>query len=514
MVNLSDASPLQNVIDKFGDGGVNYRIFVDNGHIGVFSVGPDTVKTADGIVQSGEWTHIAASFDGTNVTFYANGERVGDPQAFSTNGANSGDLRIGRDDLGRYVDGMIDDVRIWNDARTADEIRDNYDHLVLTDDDGLVGNWTFDTTDGTTVADRSDNNLHGTLTNGADVSNQPHNAMRFDGGDLVVVPDDASLDGMSALTVETWVKFDDVSGGEIQTLVAKMGGTDEADRQYHFYETDNGALGVYIDNDGDATGGEHRSLETAEGAVTSDKWHHVAFVYDGGVLKILVDGVVAAIDTNADIGTINAGGGTLGIGGRTNTGVSHPSENPSQLLSGELADVRIWNTARTDAQISDNADKTIVGNEGGALVAHYEFNELSGQTVTDSAGNNDGTLGAADTAGTDDPTRVDTTPEILSLDVAIQENQTGCGTMTANDVVPGSAVFGISTSTAHDGTTSLTLSDNKGTVNIDSATGAWTFTPAENFNGQAQFYVTASGGGVEDAERITVDVQALSLIHI
>ncbi len=111
-VNLSDASPLQNVIDKFGDGGVNYRIFVDNGHIGVFSVGPGTVKTADGIVQSGEWTHIAASFDGTNVTFYANGERVGDPQAFSTNGANSGDLRIGRDDLGRYVDGMIDDVRI------------------------------------------------------------------------------------------------------------------------------------------------------------------------------------------------------------------------------------------------------------------------------------------------------------------------------------------------------------------------------------------------------------------
>ncbi|MEX2311928.1 MAG: LamG-like jellyroll fold domain-containing protein, partial [Rhodospirillales bacterium] len=485
-INLSDPSSLQNIIDKSGGGNVNYRLFVEDGHIGVFSQDSATVKTADGIVQAGEWTHVSASFDGSNVTFYVNGERVSDPQAFSTDGINAGALTIGRDDLGRYVDGMIDDVRIWSDARTADEIRDNYDQQVASNADNLAGNWIFDGANGTTVEDRTANNNDGTLSNGASVQSLPQHAVTMDGnGDHISLGAIGNLaTGTGSFTHE--IRFKTAGNSGTREDLISIGNTTDTDQ----------SMTLYIDSDGQLKYGQDfnaGSIFSSNIVVTDNDWHHAAITYNSstGLKTIYLDGIAVATSTVTGPNLIN---GVAHIGNAVQTGYS---------FNGQLADARFWNVARTADQIADHHDTTLTGTQTG-LLASYPLDEPAGTTtVNDATGAHDGTL--VGNAGF-----VEILPEIHTTSVTVLENHTASGTMTANDVVPTNAAFGVNSSNAHSGTTSLTLA-GKGTVAIDAATGNWTFSPVDNFNGTAQFYLTASGGGLTDAEQITVTVQPVDV---
>ncbi|NPD47760.1 LamG-like jellyroll fold domain-containing protein [Lentimicrobium sp. S6] len=80
---------------------------------------------------------------------------------FTANGANPG---------GSYfMDGMLDEIRIWNDVRTEEEIRVNMCKSLTGNETGLLGYFTFDNTSGTTLQDFSGNGNDGTLTNMTDV---------------------------------------------------------------------------------------------------------------------------------------------------------------------------------------------------------------------------------------------------------------------------------------------------------------------------------------------------------
>jgi hypothetical protein len=55
----------------------------------------------------------------------------------------------------RYFSGVIDELRIWNIARTEADIRSTMNRLLTGTEANLVGYWRFDETSGTTFADRS-----------------------------------------------------------------------------------------------------------------------------------------------------------------------------------------------------------------------------------------------------------------------------------------------------------------------------------------------------------------------
>ncbi len=518
-INPNRTTGLNAILDKSADSGddSNYRFYVRNDKLSFWSIeSSDVIGTST--VKSGEWSHVAVSYDASTdlMTFYINGEQDGPARSVTSIGdINAGALRIGADTVAeqaspadRWFNGMIDDVRIWNDARTAEEIQANYDQLVSTGDN-LVGHWTFDTTDGSTVTDRSGNNLTGTLTNGADVKNLPQNAIRFDGGDYIDAGagtgNELRLD--SDMTIELWVKPDAISGTQALITLGGKNGDDIAADTYLFglnLKSD-GTLSAFHEN------GSSEPGVTTLATLTAGEWAHVAVTRDVSerTYTVFINGEAVSTGTYSDsldvVSAATATNATFKIG----TQIDTDGASLTRTFTGDIADVRVWNTVRTDQQIADYHDQSIAGDVGGTLVAHYEFNETNGQTVTDTAGSNNATLGANNTAGTDDPTFVDGSPSIHSLSVAVQENDTASGTMTTIDVVPTSATFSVNSSASHSGTTSLTIA-NKGTVNIDS-TGGWTFTPVDNFNGQVQFYVTASGGGMTDAEQITVDVQPVSV---
>lgn len=96
-----------------------------------------------GVVPLGQWTHVAVTFDGARRRHYINGELVLDqPEAggpLPTNGTN---LRIASDaDWNFQPQGAIDEVRIWNVARSVEQIRSTINVQLTSPQAGLVAVW-------------------------------------------------------------------------------------------------------------------------------------------------------------------------------------------------------------------------------------------------------------------------------------------------------------------------------------------------------------------------------------
>lgn len=127
-----------------------------NGHIRVVidqTTDTSTISEAEtsGSVSNSVWTHVAFTFNAStgevNIYFNGTNQALGtDTQnATSINNNNNG-LTIGSLDSGTastYYDGLIDEVRVWNTVRTAQELSDNKDDHIAPDTSGLVAYYRF-----------------------------------------------------------------------------------------------------------------------------------------------------------------------------------------------------------------------------------------------------------------------------------------------------------------------------------------------------------------------------------
>jgi len=87
------------------------------------------------------------------------------PASISTNANN---LVIGtnaKDSTSALFDGAIDEVRVWNVARSEAQIRETMCKKLTGSETGLVGYWRFDNVSGTNVTDLTSNNNDGTMHN-------------------------------------------------------------------------------------------------------------------------------------------------------------------------------------------------------------------------------------------------------------------------------------------------------------------------------------------------------------
>jgi hypothetical protein len=110
--------------------------------------------------------------------------------------------------------------------------------------------------------------------------------------------------------------------------------------------------------------------------VALDTWQHWAFKRTGSEMKILRNGVVvqtAAVATTT-LNLFSSGEIRFGTGG----GV--------ELIEAYTSDFRMWNYARSDAEIADNYQSRMTGMESG-LVCYYPLSE-SDSNFMDATGNN------------------------------------------------------------------------------------------------------------------------------
>jgi Concanavalin A-like lectin/glucanases superfamily len=119
--------------------GINFAISTDHG--ASFA----ETKNANGghgpFPSSGEWHYIVGTYDGRKLQLYVDGAKSGNPfltggnispmlpDSFISFGSEDG-RTCSPDCIGtRYFNGLIDEVKFYNRALSADEIKANYDSL-------------------------------------------------------------------------------------------------------------------------------------------------------------------------------------------------------------------------------------------------------------------------------------------------------------------------------------------------------------------------------------------------
>ena len=106
------------------------------------------------------WNHIAFTFDGERTKLFVNGENVHISQDLS------GDLptQIPIKYLGKGFYGKIDELRIWNYARSRNEILQNMNVQLNGDEEGLLAYYPMDTDENWRIIDKTDNENHAELS--------------------------------------------------------------------------------------------------------------------------------------------------------------------------------------------------------------------------------------------------------------------------------------------------------------------------------------------------------------
>ncbi|MCH8904521.1 MAG: T9SS type A sorting domain-containing protein [Bacteroidetes bacterium] len=120
---------------------------------------------------TGLWYNVTATYDGAMMRLYINGkEDVNKAQTGSIQAVDSFFISLSYG--GRYIDGMMDEIAVFDTALKATTIQDwmhkNIDNN-HPDFPHLVGFWKFDEVSGATASDASSNGYDGTLEN-ADTS--------------------------------------------------------------------------------------------------------------------------------------------------------------------------------------------------------------------------------------------------------------------------------------------------------------------------------------------------------
>lgn len=151
--NLDGNSTLLGM-DATGDNNGLHLVVKSEGEIR-FGFYANDLDTPDNTVETDTWQHVAFVYDkpaGTRKIF-VNGKEVASDQT-STGFQGTDEVLMGRW-TSDYFEGLIDEVRIWQDARSAEEIKTNMFQELNGDESGLVAYWPLDMGTGETSKDRA-----------------------------------------------------------------------------------------------------------------------------------------------------------------------------------------------------------------------------------------------------------------------------------------------------------------------------------------------------------------------
>lgn len=208
--------------------------------------------------------------------------------------------------------------------------------------------------------------------------------LHFDDADDVIQTTYPGILGNNPITVEAWIKPNATSG---ESIITDWGSDAVNGGRFTFRVkqlTSSDVLRVEIKG-----GGLDGTFNIADG-----NWHHVALVYNPSLssnrYKIYVDG---NLDVEGDISqTLNViANVNLRMGRRISTSFTG-------WYGGYMDEVRVWNVARSQADIQANMNAEFCSTQAG-LMAYFKFNEgvadgnnTSISTVMDAANGYDGTL--------------------------------------------------------------------------------------------------------------------------
>lgn len=345
---------------------------------GVFD--PRNGTALDGNINIGkEWTFVTAVYDRDGyMSLYVNG--VFDVRTDISIGSSSSfdivdNLIVGMyDNPGSYtLEGSVDDVRIYNYARTQKQILEDMNGGGPALDLPVV-DISFDEGVGSVVHDESGNNNNGTPYPGTggsqtatssmwDLGGKFGGAMQFDGvDDYINAGNSTSIQLTSQGTLSAWVKFTNTA---LYPVI--LGNANFAtDRNGYLLYANWQKTGDFYLQLNDASGWIY--IKTDNGGYNDNKWHHVVGTFDGRYMNIYVDGERAA---NPVAQTRNA------VSGLHNLTVGKDPANPATYWNGFIDEVKIYNFALNVDEV-----KSLYNQSKSAVIGQATTANSSGTTVS------------------------------------------------------------------------------------------------------------------------------------
>lgn len=366
-----------------------------------YAAGLGTNSVSTGSIDVNTWVHVAVTYDSTDVKFYVNGALDSTVNLGVAMTTSNYPLEIGRDVMWDSSPiGHIDEVHLWNVARTGTEVAADMDPI-KTPQIGLVGAWNMEGSANATVG-----GFTGTLVGDAEFSGTPITPSPtleppFDKGDTdcnhaqtaadalpilywisgsgtplfpcenpsvtaagglsewwdassgagyIEVPDDSALSPTDAITIELQINaWSYYSPDNLNTCPSLVG------KGYHtayWLGLCSGHLRFYPRGTG--------SQVDSDGALPLRQWVNVAVVADQTSVKFYINGELDSEFTN-DAAPLTTDTNPLRIGSDFNY-------NYQPWAS--LDNVRIWNVARSEADIQADIAPPPVPPQAG-LVADY-----------------------------------------------------------------------------------------------------------------------------------------------
>ncbi|MFC1623921.1 LamG domain-containing protein [Candidatus Omnitrophota bacterium] len=331
---------------------------------------------SDTAINDGNWHFVTVVYILTSGSskIYIDGIAQSDTRDLSSvdNVSNGYNVIMGfrREDVPTdYFDGTIDDVRIYDYARTADQIMVDYNAGTASylgagtdpnEGNPPVGWWQFNENAGTDAYDRSGNNNNGTITNATWTHGKHGNALNLDGsGDYVSISDSSSFDaiaGTSDFSIFVWVNYDNIVDGNKYSLVEQH---TSGSNRWHF-GAQSGAF-IFAYNNGAWNVPVNKGITLHTGI-----WYHLGITRDGNSWRLWQNG--QQVDS-----TITASDSIPNPTGSVHIGWM---QNDNYFIDGKMDEVKIYDYARTQAQIAYDYNK-------GKPVAHYKFDEGGGPIAHD-----------------------------------------------------------------------------------------------------------------------------------
>ena len=326
--------------------GAQFRI--SDGYLQLLKQGMVLMGTSNTVISLNTWSFVAVSYNSSGkYNFYINGNDAGSGTnlqtfIFPTNTWIGSRYTAGAQEVFK---GSIDEVRIYNRALSAEEVKMSYDAYrpkfsAGTGEKGLVGHWNLDSESYNPATkrftDKSAFSNHGTSANAAgftaDHMGQADRAMTFNGtSDYVDAGNGASLQfGLSDITISMWIKVNPSS--LVSGLLAKGG---DVGRFWIVYSPNTLRINSYF-------GAGLDFWLDSNINVNNNAWHHVVGTFDrDGYEKIYVDGIYS---TQQDISAASS------IVWNPSDSVSF-SPGTYNFFSGSIDEVRIYNRALSAEEI-------------------------------------------------------------------------------------------------------------------------------------------------------------------
>jgi hypothetical protein len=342
---------------------------------GTISIYDGTWRATGATGMGSGWHHVAVTNDLTNFVVYVDGAQIYTRAAVARDFTGQ-TMFIGAQGktqtLSERFPGKIDEVRVWNRALSALEIAIAKTKQMVGNESGLIAYYDFNNSSGANKVAGGNYTLTMVssptyaTTNYVDYVNDF--AMNYDANDDKTYFN-STLTGNADFTFEAQFKTTGTSA-YYRRIFGWTGFAFEV-------ALNNGMISTY------KAGWNSPSVITFNDGV----WHHLAVTKSGTTISIYVDGNLLGTRTL-----------TLNLSGVMYIGSSYTSATTEQF-GGDLDEVRIWSTVRTQPEIEANMNVELDGDETG-LLHYFDFNTVNTATAVTNLVSGGATLTRVGAAGT------------------------------------------------------------------------------------------------------------------